>query len=250
MTYRDISLALMAGIDIPIPDLQLIVHSPSVKDIAYMGEEKFFQAMQYLCIDKEALTQDETVLQNLDNFQVLMRVLEESSDKEKKIAVQTLLMMLFPNYKVVMMPRSITLIGDGQPPIMIDSGNFDVFQDVIKQVLCANNLFQGKNVVYNPEGDRAKDIANKLIRGRKKVAAQKAASEGDTSILTRYISILRTGPHIPIQESIGYNLFQLFDQIERYSAYIEWDIDLQVRLAGGKPDKQVETWMRNLYNVK
>jgi hypothetical protein len=38
--------------------------------------------------------------------------------------------------------------------------------------------------------------------------------------------------------------------MERYGAYVEWDTDLQVRLAGGKPDKQVETWMRNLYSMK
>lgn len=249
MTLREINLALMAGIDIPIPELRLIIHSPSIKDIAYMGEETFFQAMQYLCIDKEALTQDETVLQTLNNFQVLMKVLEDSENKNRKKAVQTLLMLLFPTYKVTMMPRSIILAAEQQEPVMIDEENFDIFQSFVKQVLCANNMMQGKNIVYNPEGDRAKEIANKLMRGRKKVAAQKAAKEGDSSILTRYLSILRTGPHIPLTESREYNLFQLFDQIERYSAYVEWEIDLRVRLAGGKPDKQVETWMRNLYNI-
>jgi hypothetical protein len=34
----DYRLSLMAGIDIPIPELQLTVHVPTIKDIAYMGE--------------------------------------------------------------------------------------------------------------------------------------------------------------------------------------------------------------------
>jgi hypothetical protein len=45
----------MAGIDIPISELQLVIHPPTIKDIAYMGEQEFFRAVQYLCVDKEVL---------------------------------------------------------------------------------------------------------------------------------------------------------------------------------------------------
>lgn len=244
---KDISLALMTGIDIPYPPLQLIIHSPTIKEIAYMGEQEFFTAIQYLCIDKNSVAQDEKVLLNLSNFQILMKVLEQSTGKEKKMSIQTLLMLLFPKYQILMMPRSINIMTE-ELTVMIDNDNFDEFQNVIKQVLCMSNLFQGKNVMYNPQGERAKKIAAKIMKGRQKVAAQK--SENSDSILTRYLSILRIGAAIPLSESIEYNLFQLFDQVERYNAYVEWDTDLRVRLAGGKPDKQVESWMRNLHSMK
>ena len=68
----------MAGIDIPIPELQITAHVPTIKDIAYMGESRFFMAVQYLCLDKESLIYDETLLSALTNFQVLMKVLEQS----------------------------------------------------------------------------------------------------------------------------------------------------------------------------
>ena len=242
---NDIYLALMTGIDIPYPQLQLVVHSPTVKEIALMGEQDFFTAAQYLCIDKNSVTQDETVLSSLSNFQVLMKVLEQA--KDRKAPVQTLLMLLFPKAQVMLMPQSINIIIDDQV-IMIDSGNFDEFQNMIKEVLCMTSLFQEKNMTYNPQGKRAQEIARKIMRGRQKVAAQK---KGDSdSILTRYLSILRIGAQIPLTESIEYNLFQVFDQVNRYTAYVEWDTDLRVRLAGGKPDKQVESWMRNLYSMK
>lgn len=244
---KDISLALMTGIDIPYPPLQLIIHSPTIKEIAYMGEQEFFTAIQYLCIDKNSVAQDEKVLLNLSNFQILMKVLEQSTGKEKKMSIQTLLMLLFPKYQILMMPRSINIMTE-ELTVMIDNDNFDEFQDVIKQVLCMSNLFQGKNVMYNPQGERAKKIAAKIMKGRQRVAAQK--TENSDSILTRYLSILRIGAAIPLSESIEYNLFQLFDQVERYNAYVEWDTDLRVRLAGGKPDKQVESWMRNLHSMK
>ncbi len=249
MNHNDIQLALMTGIKIPIPELQLVAHSPTIKDIAYMGESQFFTAMNYLCIYKAALIQDETVLSNLSNFQVLLKVLEQSEGKEKKTAIHTLLMLLFPESQIVMMPRSINIMTEDSM-VMIDESNFDIFQAAIKEILCASSLFQGRNVVYNPKGKKAKEIADKLMKSRQKIARQKAMSEESSSILTRYLSILRIGPRIPLTESIEYNLFQLFDQVERYNAYVEWDTDLQVRLAGGKPDKRVETWMRNLYSMK
>lgn len=158
-------------------------------------------------------------------------------------------MMLFPSYKVAMMPSSIIITREGiEEPIMIDDSNFNIFQDIVKEILCVSSVFQGNNRVYNPANAEAKRIMDKIMAGRKKVAAAKAKEGSNSSVLTRYISILLIGPKIPLKECRKYNLFQLFDAMERYGAYVEWDIDLHVRLAGGKPNKQVETWMRNLYS--
>jgi hypothetical protein len=38
----DIRLALMCGTDIPVPECQLIVHQPRIKEISYIGESDFF----------------------------------------------------------------------------------------------------------------------------------------------------------------------------------------------------------------
>ena len=246
----DYRLSLMAGIDIPIPELQLTVHVPTIKDIAYMGEQQFFTAIQYICLDKESLVQDETLLASLTNFQVLMKVLEQSQDKEKKIALITLLKLLFPEYTAMITKNSIilTIVGETAKTVMIDDSNFTIFQSVMRQVLCVNSLFQGENVIYNPANDRAKEIADKIMRNRRKVAEQKGVS--NESVLTRYISILTVAKVISLSECGALNMFQLFDLMERYTGYVEWDTDLKVRLAGGKPDKQVESWMKELYPNK
>lgn len=245
----DYRLPLMIGIDIPIPELQLTVHSPVIRDIAFMGEESFFSAVQYLCLDKEYLIQDETLLSSLTNFQVLMKVLGQSQDKQKKEQIKTLLLLLFPRHTSVILPSSIILSAEGSDPIAIDDNNFDIFQNCIKQVLCVNNIFQGDNVIYNPANAAAKEIADTLMRGRRKVSQMKSNKNGgNESILTRYVSILKiAGAISSFEEAASLNLFQLFDLMERYTAFVEWDNDLRVRLAGGKPDKTVETWTRDLH---
>lgn len=238
----------MAGIDIPIPELQLTIHVPVIKEIALMGETKFFMAVQYLCLDKESLIQDETLLSSLTNFQVLMKVLEQSQDKDKKNAVIMLLTLLFPDYIPVITRNSIILTKQGEnQPLLIDDNNFDIFQSVLKEILCVNSLFQGNNVIYNPANDRAKEIAEKLMRGRRKVAEIKSKGNNE-SVLTRYISILTIGSNtMSLEDCLNLNMFQIFDLMERYNAFIEWDVDSRVRLAGGKPDKPVESWMRDIH---
>ena len=51
----DIRLALMTGIDIPVPELQTAVHQPTIKEISYIGEQEFFIGLQTLSINKNMI---------------------------------------------------------------------------------------------------------------------------------------------------------------------------------------------------
>jgi hypothetical protein len=53
---EDIRLALMCGADIPIPSIQGVIHQPKVKEIALMGEQDFFIAVQCLNINRDLVS--------------------------------------------------------------------------------------------------------------------------------------------------------------------------------------------------
>lgn len=252
MINHDYRLQLIAGVDIPILELQITIHAPTIREIARIGEQQFFMASQYLCLQKEQLIQDKTLLSSLSNFQVLMKVLEQSEDKEKKVAIMNLLTLLFPSRIPFITKNSIILSSqiEGEQPLLIDASNFDTLQNVAKEVLCIHSLLQRDNIVYNPSNARAQEIADKLNKARQKIQAMKA-QEGNTneSILTRYVSILSVAKVTTLNECLDYNLFQLFDLMERYTGYAEWDADFRVRLAGGTPDKTPESWMRDLHGT-
>lgn len=44
----DVRLALMTGVDIPIPDLTMTMHQPTIKEISMLGERNFFVGLQCL----------------------------------------------------------------------------------------------------------------------------------------------------------------------------------------------------------
>jgi hypothetical protein len=84
------------------------------------------------------------------------------------------------------------------------------------------------------------------MRGRKRVAEQKG--ESNTSIFSQYLSTLIVGLHsMSFEDCINLTMYQLYDLVERYMLYINWDLDVRSRLAGGKPDSQPDNWMKNLH---
>jgi hypothetical protein len=86
------------------------------------------------------------------------------------------------------------------------------------------------------------------MKARQKVAAQKTAENGEGSAFAQYISTLTIGlGSMSLQDCINLTMYQLYDLVERYSLYINWDIDLKSRLAGAKPDKPVDNWMKNIH---
>ena len=240
----DLRLALMAGVDIPIPECQLVLHQPTIKEIAYIGEKNFFVGVQCLNIRKSMISQGESLLADTNNFQIFMTVMAEPSEVEKKEAVKQVLQLLFPSYKVSFTPRSLLFVGT-ELTATVDEMNFDALQQVVRQALCVNSGPMDQQT-FNPANEKAREIAEKLMRGRQRVAALKG--EDNASIFAQYLSILTVGlESMSLQDCLNLTMYQLFDLMERYSLYVNWDIDIRSRLAGGKPDTKPDNWMKNIH---
>lgn len=240
----DLRLALMAGVDIPIPECQLVLHQPTIKEIAYIGEKNFFMGIQCLNIRKSMISQGESLLADTNNFQIFMTVMAEPSEVEKKEAVKQVLQLLFPSYKVSFTPRSLLFVGT-ELTATVDEMNFEALQQVVRQALCVNSGPMDQQT-FNPANEKAREIAEKLMRGRQRVAALKG--EDKASIFAQYLSILTVGlESMSLHDCLNLTMYQLFDLMERYSLYVNWDIDIRSRLAGGKPDTKPDNWMKNIH---
>ena len=240
----DLRLGLMCGIDLPIPELQATIHQPKIKEIAFVGEKDFFLGVQCLCIDKNIIAnQGESLLVNTNNFQIFMTMMKEKEMAEKKDSVINVLSLVFPKYRTLFTPRSIILQGDTQ--IMIDDSNFEILQEYLKEIFCFKSSMS-QELGFNPANDTAKKIADKLMRGRQRVAELNGSA--NVSIFSQYLSMLTVGlDSMSLQDLMDLTMFQLFDLVERYQLYINWDIDIRSRLAGGKPDGKPENWMKNIH---
>ena len=240
----DTRLTLICGTDYPVPECQLVIHQPSIKEIALIGESDFFTGIQCLCLNKSMFVKDESLLRDTNNFQIFMTIMSEKETADKKFAVQQVSTLLFPAYKLIFTPMSMMLSGDGQT-IVIDENNFEFLQSAISDITCMKTGPMDQTT-FNPANEKAREIAEKLMRGRQRVAAEKG--QNNISVFTQYLSILTIGiSSMSLHDLKELTIFQLYDLVERYMLYVNWDMDVRCRLAGGKPDSQPDNWMKSIH---
>lgn len=248
-------LQLMTGVDIPIPDLQLTAHQPTIKEISYLGELEYFATMQLLCFNKTTLIaanpKGASRLSAMNDFQIFMTLISQAGDNktyERQNQVCSVLAILFPGYTVQFLPIGL-FFNNSQTKhnVMINDTNFQVLKDILAEISGVNNLTGGQNSNYNPKGSKAAQIAAKLMRGRAR-AAQQNHQGSVNGVLGRYVSILTVGlSSMSLDDCLNLTVYQLYDLIERYGLYMGWDLDIRSRLAGGKPDNKPEDWMQDLH---
>lgn len=242
---NDYRLALMCGVDIPLPQYQLTIHQPKIREIALIGESDFFMGAQVLCISKDKLLQGKTLLSDTSNFQIFMMVMQEKEAKDKRDAVMQVFQLLFPKSKVVTTPRSLIITQEASNPVTIDESNFDDLQEVFKCIFCTTNRANGETD-YNPANKKAQEIAAKLAKAKQKINAQK--NEDGVSIFSQYLSILTVGLNsMSLEDLMNLTMYQIYDLVERFGLWTSYDLDIRSRLAGAKIEKQPENWMKNLH---
>lgn len=247
-------LQLIAGTDIPIPEFQTAMHQPTIKEISYLGEEKYFQALQILCFDKQIIIasnpQGSSALKNMNNFQIFMTLVTDPEMKnvaEKKDTILSMFALLFPEYIPQFLPNGLFFNNPKtKHNFTLDENNFDALRAVLIKVGGMENSTGGQNSNFKPVNEAAAKIAAKLMKGRAKAAQSRGENSG--GVLDRYVSILTIGLHsMSLDKCLNLTVYQLYDLIERYGLYISWDLDIRSRLAGGKPDSKPDDWMKNIH---
>ena len=203
----------------------------------------FFTGIQLLALNKELYIEDEDMLSQVSNFQLFIEIMNQTELAERREAVLQVLTLILPQEKVIFTPRSM-MFNSSDKNIIIDEGNFETFQHLIKTIFC---LSKSDNDSFNPQGKKAKEIAKKLLKGRQ-IAAQQNAQQNGGSMFGRYLSVLTVGiGSMRLQDCCELTMYQLYDLLERYMLYVNWDMEIRARMAGAKGDKPIEDWMKNIH---
>ena len=240
-------LLLLSGNDIPFVPAQITIHQPTIKEIAYIGEEAFFTGCQLLNFSKNLLSEEDKVnLEERTNFDILIAILREQNAvmQKNRNCVNMVLALIFPEYEISFEEDCIKLKKEKEEH-KIDNSNYEEFKSVISSVFSFGNSKDSKPD-FNPSGDLAKKIAEKLQKRHQKLAEVKPAQKID--ILSRYVSILSVGEQKDMNALLNYTTYQLFDEFKRYELKMGHDIYVQAKMAGAKDLKEVEDWMQDIHS--
>lgn len=253
MTPKLDKLTLLSGIDIPIPELKVNIHQPTIREIAYIGEKDFFLCAETITMKTENFIlraenlseEDKTAISSMSNFELLMTM--GSSNPEVKINIIKLLTLLFPNHMIELEARFIMLIDRRNPKntVILDENNFSVLQEVVKIILCLDSDIQKED--FNPGGELAREIAEKIKKGREKAARLKGEKEPENSgFLSKYISALGIGANsLNINNALNLTIYQLLDQMERFSLFTSYKMSVKAQLAGAKDVEPID-WLKDI----
>lgn len=244
-------LMLLSGADIPFIEGRAIVHQPSLKEIAAIGENNFFQGVGFLDFSKKLLdSSDKIKFENYDDFDIFMSIVISRSSKIQKHIDNafSVLFLIFPLYQIEVRNNQILLIKENEEGF-IDKTNFSAFKEILCQIF---GLAASSDSKYNPQDALAKKIADKFKEREQQLAklAGKSKSGGEIDILSRYSSILAIGSELPLLDLMQYTVYQLYDSFQRYQLKIQWDAYLQAKMAGAKNLNEVDHWMINLKEIK
>lgn len=246
MDRKKYDLQLILGLDLYIKELDLLVHQPTLEEygITMMSTNEIYQIINILAIDGS-----EQGVSNFDAFMLIYSKIESNIRNNLMLVLD----LLFPNSEITFLQgRSIYIglkIGEIAKIVMIDQNNFNLFQEVIKDIFCTTPIKDNEPEYNTKEGTLADEIRKKILKGRKEVAERKASfNKGDFGDLwVNYISIVAVSTGISFNEIKKFTLYQLHDILNRYNLWFEFDLDLRIRLAGGDSKKSVEPWTKNIH---
>ena len=237
-------LQLTTGIDIPVEGLGLTLRQPKVRDIAILGEQKYFMALSIFGMTTKSLGIKSP---EATNWAILQETLDQKVDGIKNMRTfMTNFLQLFFNDKVVFGPRSIMVQGAGGIQ-NIEPEDFDVFQ-VLIGTLGGASLLSPAEEKFKPKNKKAAEIAEKMKKARARLAKVKAAQNGtadqkDKGFLARYIRVVAVATANSIEQVCNMTLLQLNTIVQTYLAKEAYDLEVKSRLAGAKSDKDLVHWM-------
>lgn len=238
-------LLFLSGNDLPFPEARITIHQPTIKEIGYIGEETFYMGLELINFSKNILPEEDKIhLETKTNFDVLIAILKERNAvmQKNRNCIELVLALMFPLYEINFTDK-IELTKEGETRY-IDNSNFELFVKIVNEMFSFKNE---KSLDFNPSGDMAKSIADKLKKRHEKLNQIKNNDSKKIDILSRYVSILAIGQQKDMNSLLQYTVYQLFDEFKRYELKMNYDIYISAKMAGAKDLKEVEDWMQDIH---
>ena len=188
---------------------------------------------------------DKIGLEDKQDFEIFMSMINDKNFLKFKTDSLKILTLLFPEYNIEVKSQAILFIKDDFKTAL-NYNSYKEFKAIIEDMFCLKGAGNGDD--YNPEKGRAEKIAEKLRKGKTKVAKLKGLSTDKVAVFSNYISGLAVGLQLDINDIMNYTVYQLFDQYQRFIKKQHSDVYLKAKMAGATGLDEVDNWMDNIHS--
>lgn len=243
---------ILAGMPMKVEGANIAVRQPKVQEIIAYGETEFLTDVG-LFTNVEVMTEPlkksgDSRLQYLSDFQILMSIIENDSSIYQR--VKRLFDLIFSDYVWKMDVGCFMFATQENGPFvgrLVPQG-MEAFASVLKTLFIP---YDSQEVDYNPANGKAREIAEKLKKGRQKRNELKQMTEGAAiSLLGNDMSVLSIGLGVDVNTFLAYTPFQLYDAFSRYTKKTIYDFYQRVASMPFMDVSKMEepdNWLDNIY---
>lgn len=248
MMYKVDKLILMTGKDINVPELSAKIHQPTINEISVLGEGRFFQATNLFFLNEDAIKSNlkevpgmtKETINLLDSYTILLLFLEVEKDNRK--AFVEIMELILQGYEIGIEDNNIIFSKENYPTINFSKETYLILKDIMYEMFQFDKLLG--NTLLNVQSDAAKKIAEKMRKAKEKIERNEGKKE-QISIFNHYLSILSIGSNASnINDNCELTIYQLYNQFERFSLYLQYDQSVKTALAGAKTD--IVDWFKEI----
>lgn len=240
-------LTALSGSAIIVEDLNIIIDQPTIKEIALVGEKRFFQVISWWNFDKEILRGKDGVEDSmLDGTSDLQWMIYNLNDKGLAQAVSVVFQLIFSKYDLGVGEDRFVFKYKGQkdaPEIIVNGENYPKLKEKLNFLFLLQIGKKEEEDRYASEA--ARRIAEKLKQGRDKIAQHRGEDKKESYVLLNMISGLSVSLGVPIKEILELTLYQMYNQYQRVQKKDEYDRGMQAIIAGAT-DVEIESWYGDL----
>lgn len=264
-------LHILAGTPIPVRSMGTIITQPKIREIAVMGEDKYFTVLSlFQKADKEdfkseilkaeearikeenpdlEMTEDDKreIEFELDiaypsDFSVFIYLLQAFPDLRNSF--ESFLYIIFPNLRKIGWVPTLNLTLAERDPIDFTEDMFTEVKDIALSSLNYKTA-EEQSAEFNPANGMASEIAEKIKRAKEKRNTQ-TSSNSTESPLADMSSILASSSNLSIQEVMDMTYPQLVIQYERSSLLLGFVNQIRASAFGGLDPDDIIDWTKTL----
>lgn len=264
-------LHILAGTPIPVRSMGTIITQPKIREIAAMGEDKYFTVLSlFQKADKEdfkseilkaeearikeenpdlEMTEDDKreIEFELDitypsDFSVFIYLLQAFPDLRNSF--ESFLYIIFPNLRKIGWVPTLNLTLAERDPIDFTEDMFTEVKDITLSSLNYKTA-EEQSAEFNPANGMASEIAEKIKRAKEKRNTE-ISSNSTESPLADMSSILASSSNLSIQEVMDMTYPQLVIQYERSSLLLGFVNQIRASAFGGLDPDDIIDWTKTL----
>ena len=188
----------LSGQDVPVPECNIVIHQPTIKQIVMFKESHFLAAVNIFSHAKEnadRVRENNSSAYQFSDFQILLAVITQDSNIQS--SVDSLFQLIFPQYNVTIVNEEIHFYEGEKRVGMIHERNYTAFINILDKLF---TLPSDKKKEYNPANEKARKIAEKFKKRNEILSKKKGQKSGESpSLFGTYVSVLSIGMHLDMR---------------------------------------------------